>query len=52
MSLINSNSCQVPLDRLGHFNQAQLKIELTTEIGRKRAAEYLKNIVQSRFFNE
>lgn len=47
--MINPNSCQVPLDKLGYFNQAQLKIELTTDIGRKNAAECLRNILQNTF---
>jgi len=40
------------MDKLGYFNQAQLKIELNTEFGRKRAAEELKNIVEKKFSNE
>jgi len=40
------------LDKLGQFNQAQFKIELSTVLGRKKAAEYLKNIVQKKFSNE
>lgn len=52
MNLINSNSCKVPLDTLDHFNQAQLKIELTTELGRIKTVAYLKKIIQNKFSNE
>lgn len=52
VSLINSNSCQVPLDKLGYFNQAQLKIEINTDLGMKQTTEKLKNIVQNTFSND
>ncbi|CAI6351990.1 unnamed protein product [Macrosiphum euphorbiae] len=52
ISLINSNSCQVPLDKLGYFNQAQLKIELNTDLGRKRTTGELKNILKNTFSND
>lgn len=40
------------MDKLGYFNQAQLKIELNTDSGRKRTTEKLKDIVQNTFSNE
>uniref|UniRef100_A0A2S2QL89 Nondiscriminating glutamyl-tRNA synthetase EARS2, mitochondrial n=1 Tax=Sipha flava TaxID=143950 RepID=A0A2S2QL89_9HEMI len=49
ISLINPNSCQVPLDKLGKFNQAQLKIEITTDFGRKKTVENLKKLVLNTF---
>ncbi|XP_050421432.1 probable glutamate--tRNA ligase, mitochondrial [Adelges cooleyi] len=47
--LINSNSCQVPWDKLDFFNRAQLKIELGTVHGRKKAVEQLKYTIENAF---
>lgn len=49
---MNPNSCQVPLDKLGHFNQAQLKIELSSDSGRKKAVHQLQNIIKNKFAKE
>lgn len=49
---MNSNSCQVPLDKLGYFNQAQLKLELSSDSGRKKIVYQLQNIIQNKFAKE
>lgn len=49
---MNPNSCQVPIDKLGYFNQAQLKIELSSDSGRKKAVYQLQKIIQSKFADE
>lgn len=49
---MNPNSCQVPLDKLGYFNQAQLKIELSSDSGRKKAVHQLKKTIQNKFSKE
>ncbi|XP_050545802.1 probable glutamate--tRNA ligase, mitochondrial isoform X2 [Daktulosphaira vitifoliae] len=49
VNLINSNSCQVSLDKLDYFNKIQLKIELSTECGMKKAIRQLKQIIKNNF---
>lgn len=49
---MNPNSCQVPLDKLGYFNQAQLKIELSSDSGRKKAFYQLQMIIENKFAKE